>query len=101
LRDNPDLDAWRLELKELLAKAGNRADAPENVRIDLLYTEAQRVIYAKAGNKPADTWQAEQWTKKRDEAWRKWCGTVSSGGAHTAKAYMKDAYVALTRNLIH
>jgi DNA-binding transcriptional ArsR family regulator len=100
LRQNPDLDAWRSELKELLAKAENRADAPENVRIGLLYTEAQRVIYDKVGDKPADTWQADQWKRKRNDAWRKWCGTVAPGGAHTAKAYMKDAHDALTRNYV-
>jgi hypothetical protein len=84
----------------LLEKAGNRPDAPENVRIGLIYTEAQRVIHARAGDKPASTWQADQWKRKRNNAWRKWCGTVAPGGAHTAKAYMEAAHVALTRNYV-
>lgn len=68
------LDRIRAELMELLPKAANRADAPENARIGELFKTARDLVYASDGPPPTNERRLKLWRAKRDKVWDEFCG---------------------------
>jgi hypothetical protein len=66
-----DLDRIKVELMDLLPKAGN---APENARIGELFKAAKKLVYANAGPKPTDRRRIKAWEARREKAWDSFCG---------------------------
>jgi hypothetical protein len=96
---DPQLAYLKADIMEMLRKAGNRADAPENGRIAELFKQARDRVYASAGPKPNSRNRIATWQAKRTRAWENWCnrdwrtpdGMVFVVGTRFANGYIKLA----------